>query len=598
MIYAGFINFKGTPNWCQELKSVLFPLTQTSPSIVNRKGFTLCYGKLSNEQDFDDIWENESSIVLGRIFDRELHCSFPKGNFKNFSHLDKEVILENLWGKYVYINSNKVVSQFEVVLDSTGQLPFFYYPFANGNVLFSSHIEIIYKILSQKADYNWKYLCSYLIYGNSSAIETPFNNIYELPLGCSLRVTKNEIKTTLFWNPLHSYYVEAPQEKDAMEALNTSLIPWINPYKNVFLSLSGGLDSSSLAYCLKKLVTEDQCLKAINYFHSQIQSSNELSHARKVCQETGIELVEVDAADSLPFTPPQRKQPLKPNKPFPGLISLRWMERLSDYLPFDEAFTFVSGHGSDHIFMRPPPKRSVSDYVIEKGLKGFKREIERFANFYRAPDSSILKENVKALLHYYKGNKKEKMRSKSNIREVPQWVKREAIRNSSTTFAHPLYEYLPNRILPGKYDQIGTLYEGLASIHVEILNQIDPTYYPFLYKPVVDFALSLPTYDLIQKGYDRYPLRKAVSEHFKTGTVWRRDKGQTTGLFQLGIKDNFGQVLETCLEGHFVKQGYLDRDGLHNTIIFIGNGDIKNLWPLLRVASAEIFLRSWDEGIQ
>ena len=93
-------------------------------------------------------------------------------------------------------------------------------------------------------------------------------------------------------------------------------------------------------------------------------------------------------------------------------------------------------------------------------------------------------------------------------------------------------------------------------------NQIDPTYYPFLYEPVVEFALSFPTYELFDKGYDRYPLRKAVSEIFKTDTVWRRDKSQTTGLFQLGIKQNLDHVLDICLKGHFVKQGLIDKEGL------------------------------------
>ena len=56
---------------------------------------------------------------------------------------------------------------------------------------------------------------------------------------------------------------------------------------------------------------KDQTLNALNYFHSQVKSSNELVHARKVCEETGIELIEIDASNSLPFDPSTTKQPLK-----------------------------------------------------------------------------------------------------------------------------------------------------------------------------------------------------------------------------------------------------------------------------------------------
>lgn len=61
------------------------------------------------------------------------------------------------------------------------------------------------------------------------------------------------------------------------------------------------------------------------------------------------------------------------------------------------------------------------------------------------------------------------------------------------------------------------------------------------------------------------------------------------------MKQNLERVLSTCLEGHFVKQDLIDKESLHQTIRLIGNGDAKNLWQFLYLASAEIFLRYWDE---
>ncbi len=594
MIYVGLIHFNDAPERAHELSSALASYTHASPTIIKKNSLTLCYGKLSNMHDMDEIWENDSSTLMGRIFDKEQQCSFEKKDFRNLSHLDKEKILEKTWGKYVYINTNKKSSQFEIVVDSTGQLPFFYYPLSDGNVLFSSDIEIIFKVLSQKPEYNWSYLCSYLVYGNSSAIETPFKNIYELPPACCLKITKNERKTEPFWNPLRSYQTSNPQERDAVGVLEATLKPWIEPYKNICVSLSGGLDSSSLVYCLKNIIKEDQTLSALNYFHSSIKSSNELSHARRVCQETGIELIEIDASHSLPFSPSSQRQLVKPNKPFPGLISLRWAENIFNNIPSSAPCTFLSGHGSDHIFMRPPSKRSVSDYILEKGLKGAKERMKDITFFYRDSLFSILKENGMSLSSYFFSRRLEKRHSKNTRDETPSWIKQSVHQKASVDFAHPIYSHLPLHVLPGKYEQIDALYEGLASIHME-MNQVNPTYYPFLYEPVVEFALSFPTYDLFDKGYDRFPLRKAVSDRFKTETVWRRDKSETTGIFQLGIKDNLEHVLDICLEGQFVKQGLIDKEGLHKTIMLISNGDIKHMWPFTFIASAEIFLKCWEE---
>ena len=205
-----------------------------------------------------------------------------------------------------------------------------------------------------------------------------------------------------------------------------------------------------------------------------------------------------------------------------------------------------------------------------------------------------MKKNVRSLCNYLFSFRPRKRSSGNTQEKPPDWIKNEVIQKTSTSFMHPIYEYLPSSVLPGKYEQIDALYEALASIHME-MHHVHPIYYPFLYRPVVEFALSFPSYDLFDKGYDRYPLRKAISERFKTKTIWRIDKGQTTGLFQLAIKKNMDRILSLCLEGEFAKQGLIDTASLHQTITFLSNGHAKDFWPFMRLASIEIFFRYWKE---
>jgi asparagine synthase (glutamine-hydrolysing) len=284
MIYAGFLKFGPLPISEEKLIKAIDSFTQSPSSVVRKNSLILCYDKLSNVQDMDMVLENDSSLLIGRVFDKELSKVFKKETFKRFSDLNTQEVLSKIWGKYVYISLNKKLSQFEIVVDSTGQLPFFYYPFPDGSLLFASDIEILFKILNQRPEYNWEYLCSYLVYGNSSSVHTPFKNVFELPTACSLHVTKEQRKTTPFWNPLNSYKNVELQEEGAVSVLKKTLQPWIEPYQTVCVSLSGGLDSSSLVYCLKELIKKNQTLTALNFFHSQIQSSNELVYARKVCE--------------------------------------------------------------------------------------------------------------------------------------------------------------------------------------------------------------------------------------------------------------------------------------------------------------------------
>ncbi len=78
---------------------------------------------------------------------------------------------------------------------------------------------------------------------------------------------------------------------------------------------------------------------------------------------------------------------------------------------------------------------------------------------------SILKLNLKILLAHFLGTKKEKTSLKESAKDRPQWVIGVPQQNSPQPLFHPIYERLPQTILPGKYDQVDALYEGLASIH-------------------------------------------------------------------------------------------------------------------------------------
>jgi len=598
MIYAGIMHFRDKFDVASYLMPVLERYTQSPPLCIKKESFTLCCGKISDLQDKDEIWENNSACLIGRVFNKKTEFSLQQQDFKKLLKHGAETLFKDVWGKSIFLQTQREEKAFTVIIDPTGQLPFFYYIFPEGDILFSSNVDIIFKILKKQPDFNWTYLCSYFVYGNSSAIQTPFKDIYELPPGCSLHITPQDQVTKTFWNPLCSYDPSKPRKKDAVDVLQATLKPWVEPYQAICVSLSGGLDSSSLVYCLKDLVRSDQTLLAVNYFHSTIKSSNELVHARQVCKETGIDLMEIDISKRLPFDLIDDDYLLlKPNKPFPGLVSLKWIQYIMNHVPSDTSSTFLSGHGSDHIFMRPPSKNCVSDYIIEKGVHGVKQPLNDITTFYRDALFSLLKDNAKSLSSYHLGMRRDKRHPKNTQDKRTPWEKHATRDQSSTSFVHPIYAALPRRVLPGKYAQIDAFYEGIASIHME-LNPLIPTGYPYLYEPVVDFALSHPTYDLFKEGHDRYPLRKAVSDRFKTDTVWRRDKSQTTGVLQLGIKKNLDSILALCGEGQFVKNGFVDKEKLQETIKLISNGDTNYMWPFTHLVSAELFLQQWKNKIQ
>lgn len=594
MIYLGLWSVQDISNKIHGLTSTLKQHTREEPSFTAKNNFALVYAKLYPQQDMDQIWESESTILIGRIFNKERHTTVDPKEFRQYSQELKQGLTRKIWGKYVYwlVDNTKL----EMMVAPTGQLPCFYYTLTNGDLLFASHIDLIKKYISSNLDYDWTYLCSYLFYGTSSTIQTPFKGVEEIPPGCILTATQSSREIRSFWNPFATYVSISSPSENAVDALQSVLKPVIEPYQNVCVSLSGGLDSSTLVYCLSEIKRSDQNLIALNYFHSEVSSSNELHYARKVCEEIGIELIEVDTSKILPFDTYCEDQGLKLNKPFSGCINLASINQYQDYLPTDGSCILLNGHGSDHVFMMPPTQMSIADYLLTQGTSGLVGKIKDITQFYRDSLTPVLTQNMVGLIHYLFAKKPDKRGSRSSQDKPPHWLTKKVHQYTTTKFVHPVYRDVPSRILPGKYKQIDALYEGLASIHVNANNH-NPEYYPFFCEPVVEFAFSFATYNLFQNGYDRYPLRQAVSAHFHTDTVWRRDKGETSGVLQLGVKKNIDYVMKLCLEGEMVKQGFIDKESLRQTILLISSGDNNDLWPFIQLASIEIFLKHWEEKV-
>ncbi|WP_010301667.1 asparagine synthase-related protein [Candidatus Odyssella thessalonicensis] len=593
MIYLGFWSQQNAEGKGSELISILQQHIDDQPSCMVKKNLTLVYGKQHIEQDTDQVWESDSAVLIGRIFERD-HCAIiTSQEFGVLSQELKQDLPQKMWGKYVYWYID-VANKLNVMVDPTGQLSCFYYALPGGDLIFSSHIELIQQYISSPLERNWHYLCSYLFYGNSSAIQTSFKGVEEVPPGCSLTATPYSRAIQPFWNPFATHSSMMLTSTDAVDVLQSVLKPLIEPYKNVCVSLSGGLDSTALVFCLSKIVRPDQKLSAFNYFDSTIQSSNELTYARKVCEEVGINLTEIDTSQVLPFDPYVVDQGLKINKPFSGCISAALINEVSHYLPSRDSCILLSGHGSDHIFMRPPTRKCIADYWLTHGTKGLLDKVKEVTHFYRDSLTPILVQNMVNLANYLAARKPKKRENPQD--KSPYWFNHQINRHRTSEFIHPAYQDISSRILPGKYDQIDALFEGLASVQVRA-NTCYLEQYPFFCEPVVNFALSFPTYDLFQKGYDRYPLRHSVNTRFKTDTVWRRDKCQTTGTLQLGVKRNIEFVMELCLEGEMVKQGFVDKDGLYHTISLISNGDNIHLWPFIQICSIEMFLKIWSDKL-
>jgi len=306
-------------------------------------------------------------------------------------------------------------------------------------------------------------------------------------------------------------------------------------------------------------------------------------------------LQEINASEYLPFFCRKNKSlHLKPNKPSTSLFNPTQSEAIFKLLNQQIPSIFISGHGGDHLFMCPPTKRSIIDYLHEKGTSGLYKKICDLAAYYRKPITHILKPN---LTYFFSGLYSKKLAIDSDNRAP--WFNKKLYNFSAKSYIHPFCNHNNLKKIPGKFDQLTAVLDAFvldafSTICIDPFDQTNPTFYPLMYTPIIECALAIPTYNLYEQGFDRYPLRKSVSDYFKTDAVWRRDKGETSGIIQLAIKKNIHRILSLCLEGEFSKNNFINKDLLHQHIIKVAHGSTDYLWPLLNLLSVEIFLEHWE----
>lgn len=535
--------------------------------------------------------EKKSSLFYGRLFDKESYTEFNEGKIKLLINGGTSNFSRDFWGSYICIESNLVDDRISVKRDLTGHVPFFY-KFINKNMLFSTKISLLNKYLSSEININLDYIISYIIHGNLGSSYTPFINVCELPVGCQLIYQpKMNLKNLLInWDPLNSVSTSltcAELQEQIIPLLRRIIQSWSMPYESIFLDFSGGIDSTTLLLITNQFTKYSKKITAVNIFHPNIESSNELLYARKIANKANIELVEFDLSEYLPFTPLDIHG-YKPDKPALILTNLKQEIQLQKLLKLNTKALVMWGHGGDHVFMCPPSLKSLADSVIMLGLKNVYSKMSELSMYYRFSLFPLILITVHHLLDYL-FNKPYRQKIK-NISIAP-WYPVEMIENFKfNKFLHPFF-YKPKRIAPGKLEHIEDIYSALAAANLTMGSK----FCPFLSQPLIELAIGIKTYDFYNEEFDRYPLRKAVSNNFKSKSIWRKDKGEISGIIQLGLKKNRDYLFDMCLNGELAKNQLINKAELEQHIKILSSGVTDHQFPILQLISAEIFMSLWKD---
>lgn len=550
-------------------------------------------GKTSALISQGEVLRSRNNLLIGKVF--------KKSNFQPITQEDveKEVtgkfFVDEYWGNYLFFNTSD--KEMTIIRDPVGQLPLFYTLLHTGEILFSSELETLCRLMGFKPSFNWSYLASYLMRSQFITSQTPFESIFELPQGCQVVFDSDGSSSSpsVAWNPLNYIHNEENStniQKKIVETSTNVIRSWVKDADGVCLDFSGGTDSTAILFMLNSVLAKHQPLRLINLYHPEILSSDERRYALAAADEVGRELLTFDVSKSpLPFESIEISENPKPNWPNPTLMHLAErdkVEKLSEDL-LDTVY--VSGHGGDSAFISSPRAETLCDYIIERGTEGLYAKIKELASMSREPLIVSAVSIIKGMMGYYGFSQPSIMKRK----HMAPWFTKDLLELEKIVPYHPFfYEKNNLEILPGKLKLVESIYRGLATTRDVRNNGTNFVFYPLFSQPVLELALSIPGYDSFQGGYSRYHFRRAISGSFKTNLVWRKDKGKTSGILQKNLKKKENRLLELCLEGKMIRTGLLDKEALKQNLRGMLCGHAGDDWPITDLACLEIFLEYWN----
>ncbi len=525
--------------------------------------------------------------LYGSAFSKVDNSPLSKANLNAIALKSPEQLTTQFWGQYLWICFDKVAQQFICVSDPSSQWAVYWSWSARYGLLFSDSITCLYEALSERGErpgWNTAFFPTWLRTGSVQNGDMPFDSISELPAGCAVICMPGcKPDITPIWDPLA--HTSQSVAQDPFDLLKNYLSLHIPHTSQPVLELSGGLESSSVLLALRAISSAERPLTCAHYYNAQVASSNELEHAKNVVQHARANLHEVDI-QALSFAPAQAIPRMA--KPHIRYCLLGFNQEFASRLEHQENTPLISGHGGDALFLAPPPFGVLADAMLGLRWRQMRKIAMELALMHRA---SLPQVAHKAMQSLFVADPSENING--NFALFAEAAHQPI--SKGRAHLHPFMQTTKIR-RPGKLYQLFLAFLSLDDIRAPAHPFKRLTHYPFLCQPMIELAVSTPSYAHFDGAHNRILLRKSVSKATGYPHLWRRNKGETSGIDLLGIQRHKNHIMERCLEGFLAKEGYIDVAKTRMAIQESSKGRSEYFMDILHIFAVELFMQGWRQA--
>lgn len=459
------------------------------------------------------------------------------------------ILLERCWGEYVLIQrAAGQPSSLQVMRDPSGGVACVHC--ASAHVSFvTSDVSIAASLGLYRRQVDWDFIAHFLAWPFVKTARTGLSGIRELLPGTRLHLHGSSVAVEQMWSPWA--FVGRPRRfariDDAATRLRSvvedAVRTWAALDKAALVELSGGLDSSIVASCLRGSLASIHCLTVV----PALPGADERLYAEPVARRIGVELhVEPLEVASAGFDDPVPPWAVVPGGgPLQGAV-----DRTMASVAAREALRcFYSGGGGDTVFGYLGGAAPAADAFRERGLLAALRAIRDLSDLHRCTFWLAARTTLQALAasRGQPPSASAELLDRAKVPEAPD--------------THPWWDASVDA-LPGDRERV----DGLAATQLfrDTLPRGVRHWFrlPLLSQPVMETCLSIPSWMWVAGGRNRAVARLAFSDALPAPVLHRRSKGNFSQYNAAVYHRNKESMRRFLLEGRLRDQGLLDADAL------------------------------------
>jgi asparagine synthase (glutamine-hydrolysing) len=468
--------------------------------------------------------------------------------------------VQHLEGEFTFCIWNKKEQQLLIATDHMGCRALYYYD-SPDMLIFCSEQKGILAVKPGPHVFNEVSLIEYY-FRQTDPAGTYTKDVYALCAGNTLTLQNNAIRIKKYWTPAPGKYHfnKFSEWTDCLqELLKTAVRNRICADKPVGITLSGGLDSSSVACILAPLLAEMN--KPLYAFSSVLLEGAEGEDERKYIDIIGracpnIIQHYVHAEDSGPFQ--DTLHAFEKDEVFPNVFY--YMDHAILEAARDKNIgVLFTGYGGDHwVSWKGNP---VIYNMISKGaFRSAWKLLKTFSKTEGKPIWPIVKREYIRHTSWYK-----KM-NKPKVSHIGLGLQDNFYNSYRNTLAFGPIRNITTAMLEN-------ISSGRTGLFPAMLANRNETYgmrsaVPLLNKNVLEFMMDVPPQLFVHGGYKRSLLRHAMEGVLPPEVQWRTDKGMYSPDFFTRIetsKQNISRILGSD-DNNAGFRYYLSRDSLQTCV--------------------------------